>query len=957
MALRDDGRPLRRRRPVGAAAGGARPRHRAVARARPRAAGGRGRGRAIICGRCSPTQRLGGTELLVVPETGSRTSGCPPPRSLPCAAGSTGWRRTRTGAPSWCAARSPARWTACRGASGSSAARWPSSAATAAELGDDGRPRVRPRLEEVDEALRSGALLRGEVLRRWHEVVGTGDLMRELESRVGWVRDRVRSALTGKPAAEAGLQARCARTSTPSSMPPPTARPSAPPTSGARGRRAGPCSRGAPRLDAASPALLRPHARRRSAPGRATCSSSCATRPAAGARRRASRRSASTAPGCRDARRVRPDRRSDGCGGRGRGRHDGRRPADARGAPRRPGGAHARRPGARGPPRARRAAAAGRPSASTRCWPRRPGARQAARRLRAAPAERSSRRGERRARQRLARSGRGRRLADGRLDADDGRARPAPSSRAPGDASDSALDATVVALAGPTGAGKSSLFNALAGASSPARACGARPRRRPPRRSGASVDDALLDWLDVPSPPPPSTRGGPRRPGAARPARLRLDRGGAPRGGRPARRAGRPAGVGRRPAEVRRRGAARALPAAAGRPRGGDARRAQPGRPARRRTRSRPAAPTWPPAAPGRPRRRPRRWPASADAATGTPRCAPRSTRASPPATAAVARLAADVGGGRAAARGRVRGRRPGQVGRGRARAPRRGARRRGRAARPSSRAVERARTAAGGRSPRAGRSALAAAAASRPAAPPARRPLPATAARRSRPPTPVQRAQVSSAPRALAARAAPGSCRQPWPALVRSAATRSRARAGRPPRSRRRRHGPAAAPPRAGGGSPARCSCCSRCSPPRARCGWSPSPGWRGCSSTTSLPMPDVRGSPSRRPAARRGGPRRPPCGSRARGQPGRAGAGVPAGPNAGCAARSPGSPTSSWWRPSRGSSSRARACAPRRRARRRQRRDPLDRLAELGAVERRKRAPRGARVPATPRSTAPRC
>jgi hypothetical protein len=61
-------------------------------------------------------------------------------------------------------------------------------------------------LEEVDETVRSGTLLRGEVLARWHEVVGTGDLMRSLESRVGWVRDRVRSLVTGRPTADAELR-------------------------------------------------------------------------------------------------------------------------------------------------------------------------------------------------------------------------------------------------------------------------------------------------------------------------------------------------------------------------------------------------------------------------------------------------------------------------------------------------------------------------------------------------------------------------------------------------------------------------------------------------------------------------------------------------------------------------------------------------------------------------------
>jgi hypothetical protein len=60
--------------------------------------------------------------------------------------------------------------------------------------------------EEVDEAVRSGALLRGEVLARWHEVVGTGDLMRALESRVGRLRDRLRALVTGAPAADAELR-------------------------------------------------------------------------------------------------------------------------------------------------------------------------------------------------------------------------------------------------------------------------------------------------------------------------------------------------------------------------------------------------------------------------------------------------------------------------------------------------------------------------------------------------------------------------------------------------------------------------------------------------------------------------------------------------------------------------------------------------------------------------------
>jgi len=59
---------------------------------------------------------------------------------------------------------------------------------------------------EVEAALRSGSLRRGEVLARWHEVVGTGDVMRTLESRVGWARDRLKSLVSGKPAAEDELR-------------------------------------------------------------------------------------------------------------------------------------------------------------------------------------------------------------------------------------------------------------------------------------------------------------------------------------------------------------------------------------------------------------------------------------------------------------------------------------------------------------------------------------------------------------------------------------------------------------------------------------------------------------------------------------------------------------------------------------------------------------------------------
>src|SRR5690606_9141562 len=53
-------------------------------------------------------------------------------------------------------------------------------------------------LAEQAEAVTRGNLLRGEVLVRWQEFVGTGDLLRALESRVSQLRDRVVAGLRGR---------------------------------------------------------------------------------------------------------------------------------------------------------------------------------------------------------------------------------------------------------------------------------------------------------------------------------------------------------------------------------------------------------------------------------------------------------------------------------------------------------------------------------------------------------------------------------------------------------------------------------------------------------------------------------------------------------------------------------------------------------------------------------------
>ncbi len=76
----------------------------------------------------------------------------------------------------------------------------------AAELRAEADAAYAAAMQEVETALRSGSLLRGEVLARWHEVVGTGDVMRALESRVGWARDRLRGLVSGNAAADGELR-------------------------------------------------------------------------------------------------------------------------------------------------------------------------------------------------------------------------------------------------------------------------------------------------------------------------------------------------------------------------------------------------------------------------------------------------------------------------------------------------------------------------------------------------------------------------------------------------------------------------------------------------------------------------------------------------------------------------------------------------------------------------------
>ena len=57
--------------------------------------------------------------------------------------------------------------------------------------------------EEVAKAASDGTMLRGEILSRWQDLVGTGEFMRSIEERIGMIRDRISGWLRGEPKAEA----------------------------------------------------------------------------------------------------------------------------------------------------------------------------------------------------------------------------------------------------------------------------------------------------------------------------------------------------------------------------------------------------------------------------------------------------------------------------------------------------------------------------------------------------------------------------------------------------------------------------------------------------------------------------------------------------------------------------------------------------------------------------------
>lgn len=77
---------------------------------------------------------------------------------------------------------------------------------TAAMLRAQVETAYRGALEQVESAFTDGSLLRGEVLARWQEFVGTGELFKSLQNRVGRIRDRVGAAFRGQPPPGTNLQ-------------------------------------------------------------------------------------------------------------------------------------------------------------------------------------------------------------------------------------------------------------------------------------------------------------------------------------------------------------------------------------------------------------------------------------------------------------------------------------------------------------------------------------------------------------------------------------------------------------------------------------------------------------------------------------------------------------------------------------------------------------------------------
>jgi len=74
-----------------------------------------------------------------------------------------------------------------------------SQADTAVELRSSVETAYDEGFTDIAKACQDGTLLRGEVLARWQEFVGTGELLKGLQSNAGRLRDRLKNSLGNKP--------------------------------------------------------------------------------------------------------------------------------------------------------------------------------------------------------------------------------------------------------------------------------------------------------------------------------------------------------------------------------------------------------------------------------------------------------------------------------------------------------------------------------------------------------------------------------------------------------------------------------------------------------------------------------------------------------------------------------------------------------------------------------------
>ena len=87
-------------------------------------------------------------------------------------------------------------------------------AVATSRLAEDAQSIMAEESQSIAAQSADGTLLRGEVLARWHEFVGTGEFMRAMEAKVSWFRDRVVQTFKGAPpevekvsvAVESGLE-------------------------------------------------------------------------------------------------------------------------------------------------------------------------------------------------------------------------------------------------------------------------------------------------------------------------------------------------------------------------------------------------------------------------------------------------------------------------------------------------------------------------------------------------------------------------------------------------------------------------------------------------------------------------------------------------------------------------------------------------------------------------------